>query len=273
VISEPNPTLARLAYNLRWAWHTPTANLFRSVAPDVWDNTTNPLAVVKAIKQSPTVLAARANLLAGLGAALDEYLSLQNLTQPTPRVAYFSAEFAIAECLPLYSGGLGVLAGDHLKAACDLGGAHDCYRSTIPIRLFPPDDRCRRSTAGHLRSARPESIPLQPVLTADGVPVEIGVPYPGRTVVARAWLARVGRVPRYLLDTDVPRIAKTTAGSRATCWTMRRPAPRRAAKSRWLRPVRPWWRSNTTRKDSVDREESMGARAGRLSLVYQPFAS
>jgi hypothetical protein len=111
------------------------------------------------------------------------------------------------------------------------------------------------------------------VLTADGVPVEIGVPYPGRTVVARAWLARVGRVPLYLLDTDVPRIAKTDAGSRATCWTVRRPAPRRAAKSRWLRPVRPWWRSNRSRKDSVDCEESMGARAGRLSLVYQPFAS
>jgi starch phosphorylase len=77
--------------------------------------------VLKALNQSPTVLAARADRLAGLGAALDEYLSPQDFAQPTPRVAYFSAEFAIVECLPHYSGGLGMLAGDHLQAASDLG--------------------------------------------------------------------------------------------------------------------------------------------------------
>ena len=87
MIPEPKPTVARLAYNLRWAWHTPTANLFRSLAPEVWDNTTNPLAVIKAINQTPAVLAARADLVAGLGAALNEYLGSQSLTQPTPRVA------------------------------------------------------------------------------------------------------------------------------------------------------------------------------------------
>jgi glycogen phosphorylase len=205
VIPEPNPTLARLAYNLRWAWHTPTANLFRSLAPEVWDNTTNPLAVVKAINQTPAVLAARADLLAGLGAALDEYLSPQSLTQPTPRVAYFSAEFAIAECLPLYSGGLGVLAGDHLKAASDLGvpmiGIGLLYRYGYFRQTIDAAGR-QREVYDRLDT---ESVPLLPVMAADGVPLEIGVPFPGRTVVARAWLARVGRVPLYLLDTDVPR--------------------------------------------------------------------
>jgi len=205
VTSEPNPTLARLAYNFRWAWDTPTANLFQSLVPDVWDRTHNPVAVMSVANESPNTLAEHADRLAGLDAVLEQYMTSPPLMQPTPRVAYFSAEFAITDCLPIYSGGLGVLAGDHLKAASDLGlpmmavgllYRYGYFRQTIDV------DGRQQEAYDRLD---PATIPLRPVLAADGVPLEIGVPFPGRTVVARVWLARVGRVPLYLLDTDVPR--------------------------------------------------------------------
>jgi len=196
--------LARLAFNLHWAWHAPTSNFFRSLAPEVWDATHNPVAVMHVAQQSPSLLTERADVIAGLGAALDEYLTAPPIVQHTPRIAYFCAEFAIAECLPIYSGGLGVLAGDHLKAASDLGVPmlgigllyrYGYFRQTI--------DASGRQREAYDRLAV-ESLPLVPVQAAEGVPLEIGVPVAGRTVRARAWLAQVGRVRLYLLDTDVP---------------------------------------------------------------------
>lgn len=121
-----------------------------------------------------------------------------------PRVAYFSAEFAITEWLPIYSAGHGALASDYLTPASDpdppvvgvgllYGYGH--FRHSI--------DACsQRETYDRMD---PDTIPLRPVLAAEGVPLAIGVPFPGRTVVARAWLARVGRVRLYLLNTDLPR--------------------------------------------------------------------
>ena len=119
--SQSTNLLARLAYNLRWAWHTPTADLFRSLAPDIWDATHNPVAVLRTVGDAPDVLDRRTELLAVAATDLEHYLDRAPQVPGAPRVAYFSAEFAIAECLPIYSGGLGVLAGDHLKAASDLG--------------------------------------------------------------------------------------------------------------------------------------------------------
>ena len=119
--SQSTNLLARLAYNLRWAWHTPTADLFRSLAPDIWDATHNPVAVLRTVGDAPDVLDSRTELLAVAATDLEHYLDRAPQVPNAPRVAYFSAEFAIAECLPIYSGGLGVLAGDHLKAASDLG--------------------------------------------------------------------------------------------------------------------------------------------------------
>jgi starch phosphorylase len=205
VISQSTPILERLAYNFRWAWHAPTADLFRRIAPDVWESTHTPVAVLRAVREAPEVLDTHAERLAALGSDLGDYLNRPPRALGIPRVAYFSAEFAIAECLPIYSGGLGVLAGDHLKAASDLGvpmlGVGLLYR----YGYF----RQRIDAAGRQREVYDrldtDTVPLQPVFAADGIPLEVGVPFPGRTVVARVWLAQVGRVPLYLLDTDVAR--------------------------------------------------------------------
>jgi starch phosphorylase len=120
-----------------------------------------------------------------------------------PRIAYFCAEFAIAESLPIYSGGLGVLAGDHLKAASDLGlplvGVGLLYRYGY-FRQVIDDTGYQREAYDRLAT---DSLAVRPVMNPQGGPVVIDVPFPGRTVFARVWLAMVGRVPLYLLDTDL----------------------------------------------------------------------
>jgi len=203
--SDSGQTLERLAYNLRWAWHKPTTDLFHTIAPEIWNSTHNPIAVMSAIAEAPEALEMHAELMATAGNDLDNYMSRAPQLVAAPRVAYFSAEFAITECLPIYSGGLGVPAGDHLKAASDLGlpaiGVGLLYRyGYFRQSIDPTGHQCEI----YDRIAT-DTIPLRPVLAADSVPLEIGVPFSGRTVVARAWLAQVGRVRLYLLDTDVPR--------------------------------------------------------------------
>jgi glycogen phosphorylase len=93
-------SLARLAYNLRWAWHAPTADLFQKLAPEVWDLTRNPVAVANAVSDDRTRLGAHAQQLARLEADLDAYLGRPTSTPSAPRVAYFSAEFAVVSVSP-----------------------------------------------------------------------------------------------------------------------------------------------------------------------------
>ncbi len=203
--SDSSQILERLAYNLRWAWHKPTTDLFHRIAPEIWDATHNSIAVMRAIADDPDALDTHAALLATAGNDLNNYMSRAPQIVAAPRVAYFSAEFAITESLPIYSGGLGVLAGDHLKAASDLGlpaiGVGLLYRYGYFRQSIDP--------TGHQSEIydriETDAVPLRPVFAADGVPLEIGIPLPGRTVLVRAWVVQVGRVRLYLLDTDVPR--------------------------------------------------------------------
>ncbi|MBP8128450.1 MAG: alpha-glucan family phosphorylase [Candidatus Hydrogenedentes bacterium] len=117
-------------------------------------------------------------------------------------IAYFSAEYGIHECLTVYSGGLGVLAGDHLKASSDLGiplvAIGLLYRSGYFRQYLNAD--------GWQQEEYPRNdfynMPIELVYDADGAPLHVEVPYPGRTVKGRVWQCHVGRVPLYLLDTD-----------------------------------------------------------------------
>jgi glycogen phosphorylase len=196
--------LARLAYNLRWTWHLPTSDLFRRIAPVIWDATHNPVAILRAVERDPKLLAAHAEHVAAAETDLSEYLDRAPDLRDAPGVAYFSAEFAIGECLPLYSGGLGVLAGDYLKAASDLG------LPVIGVGLLYKYGYFRQWISGNGRQQElydrldTNAVPLRPAMAADGVPLETSVPFPRRTVLTRAWLAQVGRIPLYLLDTDLP---------------------------------------------------------------------
>src|SRR5262245_58662251 len=193
--------LEKLVYNLRWSWDPSTVALFRAIAPEPWARSHNPVSVLKAA--SPDSLAEHAEDILARGAELDQYLNRSSALGGMPRVAYFSAEFAIAEALPIYSGGLGVLAGDHLKAASDLGlpliAVGLLYRYGY-FRQVIDDTGYQREAYDRLDN---DHAPLLPMLRPDGTPVTVAVPFPGRTVQAHVWLAQVGRVPLYLLDTDL----------------------------------------------------------------------
>ena len=123
---------------------------------------------------------------------------------PRPVIAYFSAEFGLHECLPIYAGGLGILAGDHLKSASDLGiplvGVGLMYQKGY-FRQYLNIDGWQQET--YVENDL-HNMPMELVRKDSGRPLTISVDYPGRTVQAQIWCVSVGRVKLYLLDTNVP---------------------------------------------------------------------
>lgn len=206
--------LRGLAMNLRFSWRPPTAELFRRIDPALWEGTgQNPLRVLR--EAPPARLAALAGdaryaaAVAEEAADLERYLAgggtwYDQACGTRARAAYFSAEFGIARCLPIFSGGLGVLAGDHLKSASDLGVP------LVAVGLFYREgyfeQHVDREGGQHARYpvARPEELPLTAVQDHAGEPLLVSFPYRDRHCQARVWRADVGRVSLYLLDTDIP---------------------------------------------------------------------
>jgi glycogen phosphorylase len=197
------PLLEELAYNLRWSWSPATLDLFQRLAPEPWARTHNPIAAMQAAAHEPDRLAEHAESILENYADLEHYLNRPAHVKDVPRIAYFCAEFAITETLPIYSGGLGVLAGDHLKAASDLGlplvAVGLLYRYGY-FRQVIDESGYQREAYDRLET---DTVAVRPVLNAHGAPLIVDVPFPGRSVYARVWVAQVGRIPLYLLDTDL----------------------------------------------------------------------
>lgn len=200
--------------NLRWTWHTPSRALLRSVDPDAFDAAHSNAA---AFRQglSPSRLRALAadpsfvERLDAVAADLFSYLSgtktwwRQHHHERLPGgIAYFSAEFGIHEGLPIYSGGLGVLAGDHIKSASDLG------IPLVAVGLFYRDGYFSQTVVDGQQHERyightPADLGLRRAVGAGGQPLEVIVPLGTRHVRCEVFQVDVGRVPLYLLDTDV----------------------------------------------------------------------
>jgi starch phosphorylase len=214
--------LHKLSLNLRWSWHHPTIELFRRLDPDLWEETGhNPRLILGRIDQKRLAeLCGDEAFLAQLDRAsadLDEYLAGAGwfaAAHPEAmeiRIAYFSAEFGLTECIPNYAGGLGILAGDHLKSASDLGlpltGVGLLYQGGYFHQYLNAD--------GWQQETYPindfHNLPIQPVDDGAGKPLMVHIDFPGRRLAAQIWKAQVGRVPLYLLDTNV---ADNTAGDR-----------------------------------------------------------
>ncbi len=208
--------LRELAYNLRWTWDRDTIDLFRRLDRDLWEETYhNPVLMLGTIKQERLEEAAEDD---GFLAHLERvyqgfkryikgsktWYQRQHGKSEGPLVAYFCAEFGLTECLPIYSGGLGILAGDHLKSASDLGlplvGVGLLYQQGYFVQYLNAD--------GWQQERYPindfYNLPLRLVYHDNGEPVTTRVEYPGRDVLARVWQAQVGRIPLYLLDTNIP---------------------------------------------------------------------
>ncbi|MFD4368059.1 alpha-glucan family phosphorylase [Rhodococcus sp. NPDC058521] len=217
-LPERLEALGPLSTNLRWSWHTPTQELFERLDADLWRRVrADPVRMLGEVAPARLdELAGDAEFLAELDVAeadLKDYLTRPSWYQkqqskgdvaPTG-VAYFSMEFGVSEVLPNYSGGLGILAGDHLKAASDLGlpliGVGLLYRSGYFRQSLTADGW----QAEHYPPHDPQGLPLR-LLTGseDGAPVLVHVAMPGgRVLRARIWIANVGRIPLLLLDSDI----------------------------------------------------------------------
>jgi starch phosphorylase len=214
-LPEELSALVEVAYNVWWSWHSDALNLFRRLDPVGWDETYhNPVAMLGRIDQKRLEEMAQdegfKSHLRRVYEDLQEYLHQPGWWARTygqeeqPLVAYFCAEFGLTESLPIYSGGLGVLAGDHLKSASDLGiplvGVGLLYQQGYfrqrlnadgwQLELFPRNDF--------------SNMPVALVRGADGGPVMVQVEMCGRKVQIQAWKAQIGRVGLYLMDTNVP---------------------------------------------------------------------
>jgi starch phosphorylase len=207
--------LVDLADDLWWSWHRPARNLFKAVSYPLWKSTHhNPVQMLhlvsperlEALARDPEFLSQYDQVLSAFDVELaDGHLWFRKehagLRQP---VAYFSAEFGLHGSLPIYSGGLGVLSGDHCKEASDLGlpfvGVGFIYPQGYFRQRIPPDG-WQEAVYDTLNF---EQAPLHPVMNADGGRLTVQVTLRGVPVHAQVWQVRAGRVHLYLMDTNVP---------------------------------------------------------------------
>ena len=215
-LPEPLAALQGLMLNLRWSWHAPTAGLFASIDPAAWAASGgDPIAMLSALPSARiSALATDTRFLGALREAeedLNRYMSDPRwysgagLTGIGPAaVAYFSPEYGITAALPQYSGGLGILAGDHLKSASDLGvpliGVGLLYRHGYFTQSLSADGWQAERYPGD----DPNGLPLELLGDEEGSAVRVAVGLPaGRQLNAQVWVARVGRIPLLLLDSYV----------------------------------------------------------------------
>ena len=206
--------LMDLALDLRWTWSHASDGLWRMIAPDVWERTRNPWLIMQtvsdhhleAIARDPEFIEAFRRQVTERKAYLNDpgWFGRTHGDQTVKCIAYFSMEFGLSEALPIYSGGLGILAGDHLKTASDLGVPlvgigllyqKGYFRQSLDsngwqIETYPYND--------------PGSLPVLPARDASGAWLRVPLELPGRTLYLRVWHAQVGKVSLYLLDSNDP---------------------------------------------------------------------
>jgi len=212
-LPEPLEGLREMAYNLLWTWDEDLRVLFLRLDRALWDSTyQNPVLMLGSIAQERLeALAADDGFMAYYArtyARYKEYLAERTwwdkLHAERPLIAYFSAEFGLAECLPIYSGGLGVLSGHHLKSASDLGVP------LVGIGLLYQQGYFRQylTTDGWQQESYPVNdffnLPIRPAPGADGAPVRVELAMAGQRLVVQVWRVEVGRLPLFLLDTNLP---------------------------------------------------------------------
>ncbi|MGH9400012.1 MAG: alpha-glucan family phosphorylase [Thermoanaerobaculia bacterium] len=214
-VPEKLHPLFALAHDLRWTWRADMRALFEALDREAWRRSRgNPVMLFRetpphrlwSASEDPGFLRAVADVAERLeaeDAAPPRHAAARELCARGERIAYFSAEFGLTEALPIYAGGLGVVAGDHLKSASDLGvplvGVGLFYKEGYFQQLLDPEGR---QTEVYPR-LDPENLPLSVAQTPDGGPPIVTIELEGRVVRLLIRMARVGRVPLYLLDSDI----------------------------------------------------------------------
>ncbi|MDE7470375.1 MAG: alpha-glucan family phosphorylase, partial [Paramuribaculum sp.] len=198
--------LATLAKNLWWVWNSEAKNLFRDLNPDLWRSTgENPVMLLQRLSAerlqeiiNDTDLM---NRIERAYADFQEYMA-KPMRKDIPSVSYFSMEYGLCNCLKIYSGGLGVLAGDYIKEASDscvdMTAVGFLYRYGYFTQTLSVDGQ-------QMANYEPQNfnqLPIEQVCDADGAPMILEVPFPGRIVYSHIWRVNVGRMCLYLMDTD-----------------------------------------------------------------------
>ena len=214
-IPERINRLEELAYNLWWAWNTETLKLFKAIDIDLWDNCQkNPVKFINNVEQSKLEEAATNEdflsqydlILSKFDSYMNEPNTWFNKTYPKKKdnkIAYFSAEYGLDESFPVYSGGLGILSGDHCKSASDLGlpfvAVGLLYRQGYFSQRINRDG-WQEATYSELDISE---LPVKPVYTSNGEELVINIDLPGRVVFAKVWQVNIGRIKLYMLDTNI----------------------------------------------------------------------
>jgi len=207
--------LGELAFNLWWVWNPDAQNLFGSIDKFLWEKTShNPVAFLHQVQRAQlNAVTSGKNYLDSYDRvmdAFDDYMKGENTwfgrnhsDQAKKKAAYFSFEFGLHESLPVYAGGLGVLAGDHLKEASDLGiplvAVGFIYNQGYFVQKISEDGW--QETRNQILDFR--QMPVLELTDSQGKPLKFNLELPGRSVTARIWQVQVGRVPLYLLDTNL----------------------------------------------------------------------
>ena len=200
--------LREMSTNLWWVWNHEGAKLFGKIDPSLWKKTEgNPVVLLQnlSFKRIEEILADE-ELMAEIKKVYKDFRTYIDVKPDTtkPSVAYFSMEYGLTNILKIYSGGLGILAGDYLKEASDsnvdMCAVGFLYRYGYFTQTLSMDGQ----QIANYEAQNFSSLPLTQVTDENGEPMILEVPYPGRTVYANIWKVNVGRVPLYLMDTDIP---------------------------------------------------------------------
>ena len=206
--------LLTIARNLWWIWNRDALALFRRIDIDAWESSRhNPVQLIGTLPPEKLMALAEDEAflshMDSVAGALRKYLSSTTWYQrvhgskPDVRIAYFSAEFGLHECLPIYSGGLGILSGDHIKSSDELGlplvGVGLCYQQGY-YRQYLSSDGWQEE---HYPDNDFYNMPMVLEQDLDGSELTVDLSLLGRRVVARVWRVQVGRIPLYLLDSNL----------------------------------------------------------------------
>lgn len=199
--------LNEMAYNLWWVWNSPALSIFRHIeSKEVWHSLgSNPIVLLHRLSYEKIQTLCKDKVFVdNLNSVYSDFKAYMNTPcdKKRPSIVYFSMEYGLANILKIYSGGLGILAGDYLKEASDsnvdLTAIGLLYRYGYFTQTLSPEG----NQIANYEAQNFNDLPITQVLNKDGSPLQIEVPYPNRTVYANVWVVNVGRIKLYLLDTD-----------------------------------------------------------------------
>lgn len=205
-LSEKLKNLETMAKNLWWVWNSSGKNLFRDLDHDLWRATgENPVMLLHQLSSNriDEILASKEWMerIDGVYEEFKAYMS-EPMRKDVPSVSYFSMEYGLCSCLKIYSGGLGVLAGDYIKEASDSRVDMTAVGFLYRYGYFSQSLSVDGQQVANYEPQNFNELPIEQVLDADGQPMILEVPYPGRIIYSHIWRVNVGRMKLYLLDTD-----------------------------------------------------------------------